>query len=788
MTVALTGNQITSLSGNFQLSNTNIVNGTTLIDLHRNKISSLSSSTSFNLLGTNKVQMIWYDNQIGTISSTFNLTATGPNGYVNLDMNNAGITQLSSSANFYLSSPYQVYLYLYNNKIADVASTFNLIATGSNGYVNLDLSSAGVTSLSSLATFNLASPYQITIYLCCNNIASVDSTFNLNATGPNGYIQVDLSRSQVAKLSSTAKFNLFAANGVDLYFYRNNFTSSIDSTFNLISNGPNGYVTLDFSNAGVTELSSKANINILSAYQIFIYLYGNAIANIASTFNLNANGPKGYIYFDLSNSGVAKISSTASFNIVATLEIDLFLQGNNITDVAGNFNLTATDPSAGFVYFDFSSSGIAKISSISSFNMFAPYKIRFLMYGNTIASIDSNFNLISNSPTGNVYFDLSKSGVASISPTTSFNIFAPNQINFYLCCNNLGTISNTFNLTANGIDGYIYLDMSGSGVTSLSSTANFLMSAQKKVDLYLNKNKITSVGSTFNLAGTNSSQGSVYLTLSNNQITSLASATFNLTAGSRGAQLRLTYNAITSVNGSAITFQSPYYSSLSLHHNAITSLSGNFNLNCSDPNGDAELYLYSNQLTTLSPATFYLNGRDNVWLDFSSNQLTSISAGTITLQSSTYIGLDLDTNQLTTVSLGTDTNPPLSDGQDIYLYNNNLTSINCNDLAINAGAAYNYIDISRNQITSVKCGANSPLNTSQQVYLDLSYNSLTAINSGDLNFNGLVNELTLKNQNAVLNSIAPGALPSKFFKIWFYHFPVKKLYAYALLLFSSVFL
>ena len=413
-------------------------------------------------------------------------------------------------------------------------------------------------------------------------------------------------------------------------------------------------------------------------------------------------------------------------------------------------------------------SGIAfpdnNIVSLSASEVTWPSLMAVNLYNNSITSISGNFSFSTTNSDGTVSLNMAYNQISSLDSSTSFNMISPYKVLLTLYANNFGTVDSTFNLFATGPSGTVTLDMSYGKIALLTSSAIFDLSASYGANLYLNNNNITSVGSTFNLAGTNSSQGSVYLTLSNNQITSLASATFSLTAGSSGAQLYLTYNAITSVNGSAITFQSPYSSSLSLHHNAITSLSGNFNLNCSDPNGEANLYLYNNQLTSLSPATFYLNGVDYVWLDFSNNQLTSISAGTITLQSSTYIGLDLSYNDLTTLSLGSDTNPPLSDGQDIYLYNNNLTSINCNDLAINAGAAYNYIDISRNQVTSVKCGANSPLNSSQQVYLYLSYNSLTAINSGDLNFNGLVYLLSLKNQNAVFNSIAPGALPSKFKK------------------------
>jgi hypothetical protein len=230
-------------------------------------------------------------------------------------------------------------------------------------------------------------------------------------------------------------------------------------------------------------------------------------------------------------------------------------------------------------------------------------------------------------------------------------------------------------------------------------------------EINLNANAITLITGDFVLNSASEADGSgiTRIDLSENKnIPSLSTATFSLTGDS--VELLFSDNVITTVDASLFTLTAAQSITLDLRLNSITSVSGNFDLVATNGsiNGSVSLLVDNNQLSTLSPATFTLNGGSGgVYLSFAKNLLESITSDQIILQSKTYITLDLQDNQLSSLTLATDTNPPLTNRQDLFVQKNNLASINCNDLGINSGVAYYNLNISYNQITDVICGTST---------------------------------------------------------------------------------
>ena len=310
------------------------------------------------------------------------------------------------------------------------------------------------------------------------------------------------------------------------------------------------------------------------------------------------------------------------------------------------------------------------------------------------------------------------------------------------------------------------VSMFGNAITAVDA-ADLTWTGLQEINL--NANAITSVTGNFALTSTAEADGSgiTRIDLSGNQqIPSLSSATFSLTGDS--VYLSFSNNVISSVDATVFTLTATQSITLDLQFNSISSLSGTFNLVVTDGTNSGSavaLLVGNNQLTALSPATFNLNGgAGGVSFSFPRNSLASISTDDqITLQSTKKISIDFQDNQLTSLALASDTNTqPLTETQELIVFKNLLTSINCNDLGINSGVAEFFLDAKNNQITDVICGAGTPLDSAQKVTLDLSLNSINAISEGAFNFAGQVSFLALNNQTSPgLNSIAQASLPSK---------------------------
>ena len=302
----------------------------------------------------------------------------------------------------------------------------------------------------------------------------------------------------------------------------------------------------------------------------------------------------------------------------------------------------------------------------------------------------------------------------------------------------------------------------GNGITSANASDFNLPLLQ---EIQLQRNAIATVSGHFALASPFQSDGagSAYFSLNNNAaLTSLSNATFSLAADN--VVLYFQKSSLTSVNGDAFTLSATQKIEMWLFANKIASVSGNFNLTATNAtNGDVTLFLTDNELKSLSPATFYLNGPKNVNLGFAYNSLTSVTAEQITLKGKTVIYLDLGDNQLTSIKLAPDTNPPLSEKQRLdFGWNNfNGTIIDCNDLGLNKGAAYIQFKVYNSKISGVKCGAGTPLDTAKKVNMDWGGNALTSLPAGSFNFAGKVELLRLSDQDkgTYITSIEPGSLP-----------------------------
>ena len=281
-------------------------------------------------------------------------------------------------------------------------------------------------------------------------------------------------------------------------------------------------------------------------------------------------------------------------------------------------------------------------------------------------------------------------------------------------------------------------------------------------EIYLDHNAIASLSGDFALSHPYQTNGGghVRFDVRYNAISDISTATFTLSADT--VFLSFFNNSITSANGDTFTLSATQFIYFDFGYNQIGSVSGKFNLTATNStNGKVQFYLNFNRLTTLSPATFYLNGPSYAYLALSSNALTSVTAASITLEGSRRIVLSLTKNQLTSVQLAPDTNPPLTTGQELYLANNNLTLVDCNDLGINSGALTYFFDASKNQISEAKCGAGTPLDDAQLVVMDWSSNSFTSLPAGSFNFAGAVAYLGLNDQKTAFTSISPEALPSE---------------------------
>ena len=307
------------------------------------------------------------------------------------------------------------------------------------------------------------------------------------------------------------------------------------------------------------------------------------------------------------------------------------------------------------------------------------------------------------------------------------------------------------------------VSLQGNGITSANAAD---LTWATLIEIQLQSNAITSLSGKFALASQFQSdgKGKAYFDLSNNAaLTSLSNASFSLSADN--VYVSFQSCSLASVNGGTFTLSATQKIFFDLGFNRLTVVSGNFNLIATDAtNGDVTLYLNNNnQLTSLSPAKFYLNGAYNVQFSFFSNSITSVTADRITLKSTRYILLDLSYNKMTSVKLALDTNPPLTQGQTLYLNNNNLAgTIDCNDLGINNGAAafYYYMSFHHNQISGVNnCGAGSLLDTVKSIGMNWYYNSFTSLPTGSFNFAAKLRILNLVYQNTPFTSIAPGALP-----------------------------
>ena len=306
----------------------------------------------------------------------------------------------------------------------------------------------------------------------------------------------------------------------------------------------------------------------------------------------------------------------------------------------------------------------------------------------------------------------------------------------------------------------IAVSLQGNAITSVDAAD---LSWSKLQEVNLQSNSITTLSGQFSLAYPFQANGGGYVRFdlrTNPNLTSLSSATFSMSADN--IYFSFWSCGLTSVNGDAFSFSATQsiYVDFSYSYQ-ITTVCGAFNLTATDAaKGKVELYFDNNKITSLSLAKFYLNGPKYVKLSLPFNSLTSVTADQITLKSTTYIGLDLQDNQLTSVKLAPDTNPPLTQGQDLYLNNNNLTGIiDCNDLGINSGS-YFYSDMYSNEISGVtNCGAGSLLDNVKQVRMDWSLNSFTSLPAGSFNFAGNVYRFYLNDQKTAFTSIAPGALP-----------------------------
>jgi len=290
-------------------------------------------------------------------------------------------------------------------------------------------------------------------------------------------------------------------------------------------------------------------------------------------------------------------------------------------------------------------------------------------------------------------------------------------------------------------------------------------------EIQLQGNMINTISGNFVLASPfqSNGKGSAYFDLSNNAaLTSLSTATFSLSADR--VKINFKFTSLASVNGDAFTLSATRLIQMNLDNNKIASVSGKFNLTATDSTyGSILLYLQANQLTSLSPATFYLNGAYEVQLLMKENLLTSVTEGQITLKSTQTITLDLSSNQLSSVKMAPDTNPPLKgDGQGLLLDKNNFNgTLDCNDLGINNGTAQFYLSVRTNPISGAKCGAGTLLDTAELVYMDWSGNAFTSLPAGSFNFAGKVDILNLKGQalGTFITSIEPGSLPRKILSI-----------------------
>ena len=302
----------------------------------------------------------------------------------------------------------------------------------------------------------------------------------------------------------------------------------------------------------------------------------------------------------------------------------------------------------------------------------------------------------------------------------------------------------------------------GNGITSANGS-DFTLPLLREIRL--ESNAIASLSGNFVLASPFQSDGagSAVFSLSNNAaLTSLSTATFSMSADN--VLLGFVSNQLASVNGDAFTVSATQSIYFDLYDNKIASVSGKFNLTATDAtNGKVTLYFDNNQLKTLSPATFYLNGAKSVYFTAHSNSLTSVTEEQITLKSKTKIYLSLRDNQLTSIKLAPDTNPPLSESQELDIYRNKLNgTLDCNDLGINNGTAYYELEVYGNPIDQVtNCGAGSLLDYAKRVYMDWSGNALTSLPAGSFNFAGKVKLLDLFSQESgtLITSIDPGSLP-----------------------------
>jgi hypothetical protein len=212
----------------------------------------------------------------------------------------------------------------------------------------------------------------------------------------------------------------------------------------------------------------------------------------------------------------------------------------------------------------------------------------------------------------------------------------------------------------------------GNAITSVDATD---LTWPGLLEINLLKNAITSLSGSFNLTNLQSDgSGIVYMELSNTLITSISPATFTLSADA--ITLNLNSNSITSVSSDEFIFTATQTIKLDVAYNSLTSVKGDFKFSATDANnGNVKIYFNNNQLTTLSPATFYLNAPSYVWLSFTYNSLTSVTADRITFKGTQSITLDLSFNQLTSIQLAQDTNPSLLVGQTLNVNNNNSNTI-----------------------------------------------------------------------------------------------------------------
>ena len=233
--INLASNAITSISGKFNMANnpSQMADYIIHVSLRNNALTSVNGD-AFNLLATQSVYLGLGKNQITSISGDFNLTATNATtGKVELDLSNNQLTSLSA-ATFYMSGPYKVFLELEFNSLTSV--TADRITLKGTRYIGLDLSYNQLTSVKLAPDSNPPLSYRQILYLYSNKLTGTIDCNDLGINSGVALLYLDVNSNQISGAKCGANTPLDSAQVVIMDWSYNSFTSLLAGSFNFAGN------------------------------------------------------------------------------------------------------------------------------------------------------------------------------------------------------------------------------------------------------------------------------------------------------------------------------------------------------------------------------------------------------------------------------------------------------------------------------------------------------------------------------------------------------------------------